>query len=590
MSAIPPTLPPAPAPTPPTTAVVATPVAAVPAAVASLPPNTTIDATVAAQTAQTQAASAQLASAQAAQTQARAVVQLLTSLGNLTVRLPMAVPPDATLRLQVMGGGANLQLKVLSVNGQPVATGGSSAVVDPRAGLSPAVTGPSSGGTPPPTVQGGATGQAAGTGGAAPLFDVPPATPTGGLAATIVFGTEPGLPNGTQLTVRLLDLEPPPAAGDGVVPPAGPPEPGGTPVPAPGTGVPLAPGASPAPGEPGVTAQSDPIAGPAATEPDGSPVVAPNAPGAPESLGAVVTVSAGPAVPTAAAGTPALPATLPGVVAPNSLGGRTLLQTPIGLISLDAGPDLTAGAHVLLETIGTPQPPAAAALSQNPAAQGARAAGWATLSDAIAVLQKADPAAAQVLVERLPDFGPQFVPNMVTWIAAATTGDMRGWLGDRTIKALEKAGRSDLVAKLEGDMGEMRTPVALPRTANEWQALTLPLFFGQQIERIRMTVRRNKGDDEDEGRDEEGTRFLVDVDMSRLGALQFDGLIKRQAKRFDLIVRSRLELPDQVRRDIGGIFARSLEGLGMTGSAAFKSAVAFVEPIPASPIRAGLMI
>lgn len=593
MSAIPPTLPPAPVPAPaPTAATVATPVAAVPAAIASLPPNSTIEATVVAQTAQA-AAQAQAAAAQAtsAQTQVRAALQLMTALGNLTVRLPMAVPPDASLRLQVMGTGPNLQLRLLAVNGQPVAAGASSAVADLRGNALATVAGSSAGAAPAGTALSGAAEQPAAAGGDTALqFDVPPATPTGGLNATIVFATDPALPNGTQLTVRLLDLEPPapPGAGDEV---AAQPEPSGAaaatnaePAPA----VPLAPGSSPAPGEPGVTDQDLAVAN--AADPGGTPSIAPEARTAPEGAVAIPTVGSSPAPPTATPAPSAVPATLAGMVAPNSLGGRTLLQTPIGLLSLDAGPELAAGSRVLLETVGPPQPPAAVAPSEAQALRGGPAPGWSAFSDAVAVLQKADPAAAAALVERLPDFGPQFVPNMVTWIAAASTGDMRSWLGDRTIKALEKAGRGDLIERLEGDMGEMRASVTLPQTSSAWQTVILPLFFGQQIERVRMTVRRTRGDDEDEGRDEEGTRFLVDVDMSRLGALQLDGLIKRRAKRFDLIVRSRRELPDQVQHDIGNIFARSLEGLGMTGGAVFKAAVAFVEPIPAYPTRAGLTI
>lgn len=592
MSAIPPTLPPAPAPAPaPAVATVATPVAAVPAAIASLPPNSTIEATVVAQTAQA-AAQAQATAAQAAsaQAQARTALQLMTALGNLTVRLPMTVPPDASLRLQVMGSGPNLQLRVLAVNGQPVAAGASSAVADLRGNALAGAAGSSAGAAPAGTTLSGAAEQPAAGGNAAPQFDVPPATPTGGLDATIVFATDPALPNGTQLTVRLLDLGPPapPGAGDGVA--AQPEFPGvaaatsAEPAPA----VPLAPGSNPAPGEPGVTEQDLAVANAAAT--GGTPTIAPEPGTAPEGAIAAPTVGSSPAPPNAAPAPPAVPATLAGVVAPNSLGGRTLLQTPIGLLSLDAGPELAAGSRVLLETVGPPQPPAAIAPSEVQALRGGPAPGWSTFSDAVAVLQKADPAAAAALVERLPDFGPQFVPNMITWIAAASTGDMRSWLGDRTIKALEKAGRSDLIERLEGDMGEMRASVTLPQTSSAWQTVILPLFFGQQVERVRVTVRRTRGDDEEEGRDEEGTRFLVDIDMSRLGALQLDGLIKRQAKRFDLIVRSRRELPDQIQHDIGSIFARSLEGLGMTGGAVFKAAVAFVEPIPAHPTRAGLTI
>ncbi len=207
-----------------------------------------------------------------------------------------------------------------------------------------------------------------------------------------------------------------------------------------------------------------------------------------------------------------------------------------------------------MQTVGQPTlPPPIAATP--PGQTPAQATGWSSFGEAMAVLQKADPAVAQLLVQRLPDLGPQFAGNLMSWVAAAQTGDMRAWLGERAVKTLEKAGRADLIGKLEDDMSGMRAPVSLPQLGNDWQALTLPLFFGQRVERVRLTFRRAKGEEDGvKGIDDEGLRFLLDIDMSRLGALQLDGLVKRQAKQFDLIVRSRLELPETVRRDINGIF------------------------------------
>jgi len=415
----------------------------------------------------------------------------------------------------------------------------------------------------------------------------------------VVFGAEGGLPTGTQLILRLLDLAP---ALPGATGPGGP-TPGWSFEPSPQLGATGLPPATPLPGGPMV-----PSAPGAAANPEGAPVAASGGgtasvtatpatpPGtAPANAAAPGTASAAganatPPVATNAPNPPSLPATVPGVVAPNSLAGKPLILTPLGLVSLDSGPALQPGARVLFETVGAPVLPAGqaaggAAQVAVPAQPGP-AAGWTAFGDTIAVLQRVDPTAAQQVVLRLPDLGPQFVPNMVAWVAATQSGDIRAWLGDRAVKALERDGRVDLIQRLGGDLAAARAPVAMPQSSGDWQALTLPLFFGQRVERIRMMVRRHRDEDEAEGRDEEGLRFLVDVDMSRLGALQLDGLVKRNAKRFDLIVRSRRALPDDVQHEIGGIFARALEGMGMTGAAIFKQAVAFIEPLPVQP-RAG---
>lgn len=583
MTTIPPSLPPVPVSSGGQAVVTATPVSDVPPQIAALPSNATIDATVTATQAVAQATANAAAAASASLARSN-VVQLSTALGTVTVRLPMPVAPNTNLRLQMIGTGATAFLRVIAINGQALAGGNPApAIGEPNPLPLPPLAGPLTGNTQAagaaPLQQLPQTGAQAANGAAAGET-IPTPSPGSGLPATVVFGTDSAIPNGTQLTVRLLDIVPPGAAN---------------PLPLPGAmpASPLfPPSATPLPGAPAVVAQPA-LPGATPLVPGTPPAAIPVPPGGPVGIGPAAPEQI-PGAPTLAAQTPAtddsaapaVPSTLPGTVAPNSLGGKPLIQTPIGLLTLDAGPDLLPGSQLTLQTVGTPQPPPAASVHPT---QAQAQTGWTSFGEAMAVLQKADPAAAQFLVQRLPDLGPQFVSNMITWVAAAQTGDVRAWLGKRTVDALEKAGRADLIAKLDDDMAGMRTPVNLPQLGDGWQSLTLPLFFGQRIERVRLTMRRAKeGEDGVAGGDEEGLRFLVDVDMSVLGAMQFDGLVKRQAKHFDLIVRSRLELPDRVQRDINGIFTRSLEGLGMTGGAVFKQTVAFIEPLPTDINHAGL--
>ena len=591
MTGIPPTPPPAQVPAASQPApVTAIPVSTPPPAIAALPAGSTIDATVAAIQQQTQ--------------QARAVVQLLTALGNVTVRLPFPIPPNATLQLQVQGSGANLQFRILAINGLALQPG-------PAAGPSLAEGGTLSGATPGLVsgagwLAGGGTsraqapnlnsflppvqGRAEGSGAAEGAVTLPVGTHAAGIPATLVFGTQPKLPTGTQLILRLLGIDAPqeepvssqPAVAGGA----------GEPPEAAGPGLGVAPHPEGHGVETGLEAGVPELI-----------LVPPDQPGevvVPRSVpGQTATIQTPQAQPGAAEATQdqsplAAGSRLEGTVAPNSLGGKPLIQTPVGLIALADAPDLAPGARVVFELATDPALPPLASQSAAPATSGAPqpAPGWANLSDALAALQKADPDMAQAILQRLPGPSPQFMLNAAGWVAAAETGDLRGWLGDRAVKALEKAGRPDLIERLAGDMAEMRTPVTLPQQGtNAWQTMILPFYIEQRIERIRLTMRRGRGDAEDEdGTEEEGLRFLVDVDMSQLGALQFDGLVKRQAKSFDLIVRSRRELPDDVRREIGIIFARALDNMGMVGAAVFKQAVAFVEPLPVASIGTGVMI
>lgn len=583
MTTIPPSLPQVPAtPVAAPAAVTATVVSQPPAQIANLLLNSVIEATVTA-------------------APARGLVQIDTAAGPLTIRLPVTLPPNATLSLQLSSLPPNLQFRLLSINGMPTLPTALAGTPDPLlAALAE-------------TPEFGATGAAAGAlPGSAQLSGAQPSGPAtspgagaiaGGIPATVIYGGDPSLPPGTTLLLRIVDLQLPGASGPGPAGnvPRGPGVPG--PYPAqegPPVGVDRLPAGD---GEP---VPPDPLVGtrPEAPLPGGPPTPSGTPLGEPASdspmLGAApspeqaTTTQPGPPTPTPVAGPapqPPIPATLSGIVAPNSLGGAPLVQTPAGLLSLGGGLDLPPGTQLELAQIGPPtlpEPGMSPAHPEMPASASATPT-WPAIADAVATLQKADPSLAQMLLQRLPDLGPQFVPAAVVWISAVQSGDVKALLGESTIKALEKAGRKDIAERIGADLGDMRSAVSLP-SGGDWQSLTLPLFLGQRVERIRLTVRRPPEDDEEAaGRDEEGLRFLVDLDMTRLGAMQIDGLVKRRAKRFDLIIRSRLALADEVRRDIGGIFNRALEGLGMTGSATFKQSAAFVEPIPVRP-HAGLTI
>ena len=583
MSSIPPSLPPTPVlgntAQPVTTAtVISSPSAQIPAQILDLAINTIIDASN-------------------ATAQSKGVVQVQTDAGSLTLKLPLPLPDGAKLALQVISTGANPQFRVLTVNGLPVLPGGQ--IIG--AGLGNSLL-PNLGpqglagalGNPttllnqnPPGARLPGLGQASplatplgnlgGTPGAA-------AAPNPGLVATVVRPADQGafsgppLPTGTQLTVRIATITPP----SGVVASQSATNPLGNALDAPSlpnllTGQQarqaygVAANASPQATNP---TSSDPqnVAAPLIGRTDSKPTNEPPVPPSEWTTG-------DPATPDSAN----LPRSLSGVVAPNSHVGKPLLQTELGLLSLDTAIDLPAGTRVELETVSPPTVPDTA-VAQAPARAAAPPIGiqasWPAFDEAVQTLRQSDTQAAQQLLQRLPTVGPQLGPTLLALASAVQSGTLRAWLGEEPIKALDKAGKKRLIENLESDLSEMRDSVRLPSSGNrEWQAWMMPMAFGQQIERVRVVVRRPPGDEEEtRQREEEGTRFLVDVEMSRLGPLQLDGLVKRRSKTFHLIIRSQQDLPEPMQSDINAIFMRALEGLDMAGSANFLKTAVFVEP------------
>jgi hypothetical protein len=549
---------------------------------------------------------------QAAQARATnpADIMLQTAFGNVVVNSNAEIGENALLQIQILppANDGSPQLRILSINGVP-----------PSGNPALATSGALNDG-PLQSLSNAPDAAAPESVSATSLNAANPDSVVGIMATIVRADPAAALPTGATFLVRLASASapgaipvadfggsPPGASGplfgplqsdalagpDTVVPPnLGPDEQ----HPAPPGGLESVPARAGDEG-PVLAAAAEALSGPAAPEPLPSSPDAQAISSASDSLDSEV--SAQPGAETIVSDTPQIaarseisstvtPQTIAGTIAPNSLAGAPLVQTNLGLISLDSKLNLVPGSNIVLDVLTAPSipdpanthEPAVANAPPIPSALSSPMA-WPALTEAIQTLHTADPAAAQILAALLPDpTSPAFVPNVVALVTALQSGNVRTLIGERVATAIEKTGRGGLLDKIGSDMRTMSQPVTLP-TGGAWQSLSLPMMFGHEIERIRLTVRRPAEDEEAaDGRAEEGVRFLVDLDMSRLGPMQLDGLVKRRVKRFDLILRSRRALPDPMRRDIGAIFARALEGLGMTGQSQFQLSETFVEPIP----------
>lgn len=561
-----------------------------PPAIAALPVGTTIEAMVL-----PPPPNAPIPAA-APNAPAQQAVVLHTAVGDIAVRLPIALPEKAHVDLEVVRATAQqVTVRITTVDGAataqylaqnrnpvpaaapalPLALAQTQILPGPQP-LPLAATWMPSG--PAPFVQAGTISaviiQAPVVVDAAPRQPAPaaqapaPAQP----AAPAPPPTLASLPVGTgsELTLKIVSVQLPNAA-----PVTAPPQQQvQTPIVQPQA--PVAPSAPPA------------VRAPTLTPPPPQP-------------GLVLTSAQPPALPQPPGAVQAAPplATVTGTVITNA---ETIPVVAIEdrQVQLNVRANLPVGTKIVFEVaaatpprIGAPLPlplPANAAPMAGPA--GAYT-GWPTLVESVSLLQRSDPVAAQQLAQAIPDGGPRTAAAVISFVQAMRTGDARQWPGDSTLRALEKTGPrgAHLAGTLSGEVGELS---ARARDAGgaEWRALPVPWNAGGQIDRIALITRREGDGDADGGGGKKGggTRFLIDLDLSRLGAMQLDGMFKKELRAFDMVLRTKNALPEEMRRDLLGIFTDANGAMGLKGGLTFQVTKKFADPLNAgnSPDKGGL--
>ena len=522
-----------------------------------------------------------------ASSDAESVLVLKTDFGPIALKTNISLPSGTPVELRLFAGppaGA----AILTANGQPIGYGAL------RAAPTPPVPLPANG-TPAPAAAA-----------------APPAAPTEQVAlgqtvrATVVTPAPApeAPPAGSQLTLRLSVAAPPSTAASPApsAPPATPPAaafrapaapvvattpgltPPATPVPAPvsSAGAWSGPSAS-ATAAYAAAAPTAPPATPAATAPGAAaPTIAAPTVAAGQTLARPVTV---PVTAPATAATVATPAAsseapaanlIPGTIG-LSAGTVTVLDTPIGRLSLDQRLDLAPGTLVNLERLAvaaSDDPPPASVQALTSPALGSD---WPALNDALQTLERVAPGlASQLRADLSPTTAPRLAATLLFFVGVLNGG--ANWPSDAVSAALTTAGRADLKTRLQKDVDDLRRLGADP-AKGDWRVLTLPLLDEGGVQPIRLYVRRDADEQTPEQRAERGSRFVLDLDMSRLGALQLDGLVRKG--RFDLVLRSHEPMATDIKTDMASIFRDSLAAGGFTGDIAFVTTARF----PVAPLQ-----
>ncbi len=488
---------------------------------------------------------------------------LRTDQGTFVIVGRGPMPANTQLQIQVLNVGPTIQAMVLARDGKPL---------HPPMSLTLELAKPAA--TQPAPTQ-------ALTPSATPTAPLPALQPGAQISAIVLPQPVPGtaataLAPGTALTLQVTTVAPPPAITPG---PAQPPATPATPT------TPATPAATPLPEA--ARHPASPVQGLrvySQVAPQGA-ATGPTAPAAP------TITSLPPASPTPTAPQHASPvAPITATVIGRSDSGQLTVRSPAGLLALNTATDLAPGSRVTLQVVRQepatqplaqpqplPEPPPLRLPATGPAALAGLLRTWPTLEQSVEQLKAVDHGMFQrVMVDTVPTPTARLASAMLLFISALRGGDLSTWLGADALRQLEQRGRPDIAGRL-GDEFQRFAAVANEPGGSDWRMFAIPLFDGWRWYQLQLFARRHRREHGD-GDGEEETRFVLDFDLSRLGGMQLDGLVRE--KHFDLIIRSETPLTRVMRDDIGLIFKETLEIGGCAGSCVFQAG----RPFPVDPL------
>jgi len=528
---------------------------------------------------------------------------VVTDKGALKLSTPANIAPGTQVTLEVRSAGDRLQVLVLAIENQP-ATGASGQ--GPRTGAAPA---PTTSTNPPTQAPPPSTGT------------TPPPAPVA-IVGSVLHGTivQTAPDTLTQLIRSLLPA--PPAAQLAVLP---------APLPAPAAQTPALP-AQPVPS--GARPQAEaPAHAPAGQESlpkvlmsalqadvrakiealffSAPPAKGAAAPALPAQLSGtlppgaqalgqalklpialttgsevrlrLIAVAAAPGQPLAIA-TPSAAAqhTIAGRIIGYTPSGNAVLHSPLGAIILQGALHVPVGTELSMAVEPALPTPAAlpAGTSSLPQLLLSVARSWPSLTEAIALLrQNSSNADTLAVLARLPQAGPRLAAGLIAAMQALRTGDAEALLGALVAARAGGTAREESARKVRQEFGQVSS-LAQERPGIDWRCCFIPILDDGTIRQINLFYRRDRRKDRKDAKDEKsGTRFIVEVDMSRMGPFQFDGLVRE--KQFDLMVRSHIALPQKFRQDITELFHEALTLGDYRGGLAFQK----VKDFPVSPLE-----
>lgn len=275
---------------------------------------------------------------------------------------------------------------------------------------------------------------------------------------------------------------------------------------------------------------------------------------------------------------------------------QTVLKAVVVKPAPDAKPVLLTESGVIVPTeivALPPLTPVAVKITDvvlPPVEQPAEKTVWTVLSEAVETLSKTDAAAFENFKAVLPSISPKLPALMLSYVKAATKNvPLETWLGEQNVEALRKTdGGEALLKRLEREFTPKK---AADKQETPWKGFDIPFLTGTAVEPVSLYLQRPPEDLDRRAAAQKsgsGVRFVVDLNLSRLGRIQLEGLANRQNRTFSLVIRTQNVLPDGAEARIKSLFTQTLSALSYAGGVQVRQTDDFIDFTPAEQTKTGV--
>lgn len=193
------------------------------------------------------------------------------------------------------------------------------------------------------------------------------------------------------------------------------------------------------------------------------------------------------------------------------------------------------------------------------------------LPEALETLKALSPHVFQnVMMNFLPQPTNALPGALLFLLGAFKQGNLRAWLGGDAVDTLDYLGKNEIINHLTKDLGTAGQP-AQDSVVGNWKTYPIPLYAQNHLQELALHVHSDRDSSKDEA-DKTAVRgkirFLIDMRLSKLGALQLDGFV--QAKKLDMVLRSENPLPEGLHHELRASYIKALDAVGFTGTLNFQ--------------------
>lgn len=268
----------------------------------------------------------------------------------------------------------------------------------------------------------------------------------------------------------------------------------------------------------------------------------------------------------------AIGTSLRGTVTGSTPSGHPIVQTRAGVFALITQTVVPRGSEVSLEVVTAPTAPSVKPGMMHSLHDSMfTSRKWPALEEVFQALQEISPSTAQqVMHSAVPRPNAALTAGVLFFMSALRGGEFRSLIGDDALRLLEKS-RPNLVGRASDDFSSLARMADEP-ASGDWRIALIPVNTGGELEQIRLLLRQHASDENEEEAGKSDTRFVIDVQLSKFGRVQLDGLVRNKGKSLDLIVRTGSHFPGTMQNDIRTIFQDAVGLTGLKGSVNFQAA------------------